>query len=344
MSTTATAAAPQPGAAPTPPAPVTSDAPTTDVPASPTPAPKAIAEEQPAAPEPTTQPTPTPTTTTKPGADVHDDEPQNTLTKKFTDAEWKALKEFRPLLPEILEKAYDEKPDAKSTPITIWGVTLDPSGAKDAKASVVLMKWLRARNLNVNEAKTMMIATLRWRDEFKVEEAMEEQFPEDVFGKLGHVYGKDKEGRPITYNLYGANPDLKAVFGDVQRFIRWRIVLMEKGIEKIDFETVDQMIQVHDYEGVGFNSRDANSKAAAAEATNIFQNHYPEFLSRKFFVNVPSFLTWIFWLFKPIMPAATFAKMKVVGHGPHSIGKELLPLVEADQLPQRYGGSVSDAW
>ena len=49
------------------------------------------------------------------------------------------------LLPDILEKAYDSKEGAKTTPIVIWGVTLDPNGKKDARASVVLMKWLRAR-------------------------------------------------------------------------------------------------------------------------------------------------------------------------------------------------------
>jgi hypothetical protein len=75
---------------------------------------------------------------------------------------------------------------------------------------------------------------------------------------------------------------------------------MEHGIKLIDFETVDQMVQIHgtcelhsipteralilvcavDYEGVGINSRTSNSKAAASECSSIFQNHYPEFLVR----------------------------------------------------------------
>ena len=81
----------------------------------------------------------------------------------------------------------------------------------------------------------MMIATLRWRDEFKVEDAMKETFP-DVFNGFGHIYGHDKEGRPVvcasfsafsivpdracSYNIYGGNNDLTAAFSDVQRFIR----------------------------------------------------------------------------------------------------------------------------
>ena len=66
----------------------------------------------------------------------------------------------------------------------------------------------------------MLVNTLKWRDEFKIDEVLKEQFDPEVFGKLGRVYGKDREGRPVTYNLYGAVKDMKAVFGDVQKFIR----------------------------------------------------------------------------------------------------------------------------
>ncbi|KAF8473628.1 CRAL/TRIO domain-containing protein [Russula ochroleuca] len=280
---------------------------------------------------------------TEPAPADTDEEPQNALTQKFTEKEWAALKEFRPLLPDILEKAYEGKEGARTTSIVIWGVTLDPNGKKDARASVVLMKWLRARNLNLKEAQAMMVDTLRWREEFKIEEVMKETFP-DVFNSFGHLYGRDKEGRPIVYNIYGRNNDLTTAFSDVQRFIRWRVALMEEGVKLIDFETVDQMIQVHDYEGVTLSSRTSNSKAAASAISGIFQDHYPEFLARKFFVNVPSLMTWIFWLFRPVLSPATLAKMKVVGHGPSTIGKELLPLIDDKELPAQYGGVVENAW
>ncbi len=49
----------------------------------------------------------------------------------------------------------------------------------------------------------MMIATLRWRDEFKVEDVMKETFPE-VFDGFGHVYGHDKEGLPVVCAAFSA--------------------------------------------------------------------------------------------------------------------------------------------
>lgn len=145
-------------------------------------------------------------------------------------------------LPEVFAKAYTETTPTP-TSITLWGVTLGPT--PDAKASVLLAKFVRARELNVGAAQEMLVATLRWRDEFKIGEIMQEEFDADVFGRLGRVFGKDKEGRPVTYNLYGAVKDMKAVFGDVQRFIRWRVQFMEQSIELLDFETVDQMVQIH---------------------------------------------------------------------------------------------------
>ncbi|KAF8586320.1 CRAL/TRIO domain-containing protein [Ramaria rubella] len=266
------------------------------------------------------------------------EEPQNALTRKFTDNEWKALKEFRFNLSSVFSEAFPDKSDANTSPIKLWGVVIDPN-KKDARVSVILMKFLRARYLSVTEAQSMLISTLRWRVSFKLDEVMSEEFPSDVFGQLARVHGQDKGGRPVTYNLYGANKDLKAVFGDIPRFIRWRVSLMEKEVALLDFENTDQMVQIHDYEGVTLSSRDANSKIAANEATNIFSSHYPELLYKKFFVNVPTLMSWIYWAFKPLLPSKTFAKLSVVGYGPHTIGKALLPYIEPDQLPERYGGT-----
>ncbi|EPQ56610.1 CRAL/TRIO domain-containing protein [Gloeophyllum trabeum ATCC 11539] len=286
-------------------------------------------QPEPPAPQPTEKP-----------AEPEEPEPQNALTKQFTEQEWAALKEFRKQLPEILADAYPEKHDVRLTPITLWGVELNPNGVKSAKESVVLMKFLRARNLNVSEAREMLVNTLRWRESFKIEDVMKEEFDDKIFGRVGHIYGKDKEGRPVVYNVYGGNT--KEVFSDVQRFIRWRVQFMEKAVMLLDFENIDQTLQIHDYEGVGLRSRDANSKNAASEATNIFGSHYPELLYKKFFVNVPSLMTWIFWLFKPLMSANTLAKMSVVGSGPNAIGKALLPHIDAKELPKKYGGEAPD--
>ena len=72
------------------------------------------------------------------------------------------------------------------------------------------------------EAKTMMIATLRWRDEFKVEDAMKETYPDEL-NVFGHVYGHDKEGRPVVCVAFSLLFVLRSDCACMQvQHIRWR--------------------------------------------------------------------------------------------------------------------------
>ena len=92
-----------------------------------------------AAPLATSTPTPQPTV---------EPELQSALTKKFSDAEWSAVKEFRTVLPLIFEEAFKElKPGKALDPVDIWGVKVDPSrgGVDDPRISVILLKFLKAR-------------------------------------------------------------------------------------------------------------------------------------------------------------------------------------------------------
>ncbi|KAG6812738.1 hypothetical protein H0H92_000955 [Tricholoma furcatifolium] len=333
---TLTAPRPQPEANATPPTVSTLSQP---VSISADPVPGAIPEEEMSAAGSTA--TPTALTANQDSTSAHiapvkeeDTEPQNTLTKQFSDNEWGALKEFRAELPEIFADGFPDDPKASEKPITFWGVNIDP------KAPAGDARW--PRNLSVRDARDMFVSTLRWRTSIDIDAVLKEEFPQDVFGNVGHIYGRDHEGRPVVYNIYGGN-NLAEVFSDTRRFIRWRVALHEKSLTMLDFTEVDQTVQIHDYLGVGLGSRDAKSKAAASEATNIFQSHYPELLHKKFFVNVPTIMNWIFWAFKPLLPAATLAKMSVVGTGHHALQKALLPIIDAKELPKQYGGEA-DGW
>ncbi|KAG6869206.1 hypothetical protein C0993_009069 [Termitomyces sp. T159_Od127] len=223
----------------------------------PSPTPAAVASEDTPAPEPTATSAPSATSQVmKNNTDIMASnetgakdgeliEPQNALTRQFTQREWEALKEFREKLPEIFAEGYPDDPKASARAITFWGISIDPMApAVDARVSVVLMKFLRARNLNVREARDMFVSTLRWRTSINIDAVLKEEFPEDVFGNVGHIFGHDRQGRPVVYNIYGGN-NLTDVFSDTKRFIRWRVALQEKSIALLDFTEIDQTIQIH---------------------------------------------------------------------------------------------------
>ncbi|KAI9492330.1 CRAL-TRIO domain-containing protein, partial [Zychaea mexicana] len=212
-----------------------------------------------------------------------------------------AVSKLKSRLPEVL-KAASKSPE-EPEPYTLWGIALDKDFS-DEKLNVLLVKFLRARDLNLDLASKMLSDSIAWRKEFKADSILDEEFDESVFGGVGYIHKTDKEGRPVCYNFYG-ELDQEAVFGDLQKFIRWRVQLMEKGVKLVDFVNVDTMVQIHDYKGVSMFGRTANSKQATKEIIKIMQDNYPKFLSTKFFVNIPWWGSKIFKLIRPLLPEAT---------------------------------------
>ncbi|KAI9033695.1 CRAL-TRIO domain-containing protein [Phycomyces nitens] len=242
-------------------------------------------------------------------------------------AELAAVEELKARLPAINKEALDTE-----EPYVLWNVPLD-SESTDGRLNVLLVKFLRARNLNVENAATMLTNTLKWRKEFKTDDILEETFDQEVYGSIGYLHKHDREGRPVCYNLYG-DLDQDKVFGQPETFIRWRVQLMEKGVRSIDLVNVDSMLQVHDYKGASMFGRTSNAKAATKEIIAIMQDNYPEYLSTKFFVNVPWWGSTIFQIVRPFLPEATVKKFVVCSSGEIFTG--LTALIDSENLPDQY--------
>ena len=59
---------------------------------------------------------------------------------------------------------------------------------------------------------------------------------------------------------------------------------------------------------------------------------------KKYFINVPTLMSFIFWTFKAILPAKPCAKMSVVGTSTNSIRDTLGEIIDVKEIPKRYGG------
>ncbi|KAI8875161.1 CRAL/TRIO domain-containing protein [Backusella circina FSU 941] len=253
---------------------------------------------------------------------------ENKYVAKFTTTEAVAVEQLKKALPDILDKAF-----GSSDIYTLWGMPLDKD-SNDDRLRVLLVKFLRARDLDLPKAREMLTNTLKWRKEFNADTILEEEFDTSIFNNdIGLLYKTDNEGSPVTYNFYG-KIDQQTVFGDVNRFIRWRIQLMEKGIQLIDFVHNDSMLQVHDYAGASMFGRTANAKEATNKIIKLMQDNYPEFLSYKLFVNMPWWGSKIFKLIRPLLPEATVKKFVLCSND------ELMPTLTAhipkENLPPNY--------
>lgn len=97
-----------------------------------------------------------------------------------------------------------------------------------------------------------------------------------------------------------------------------------------------QTVQVHDYLSVRFLRMDPLVRAASRRTIALFQAHYPEMLSRKFFVNVPLVMGWMFAAMKAFMAKETARKLTMLSYG------EQLVAELGEGVPTEYGGKGGD--
>jgi len=229
----------------------------------------------------------------------------------------------------------------------MWGVELKDS--HHIPTTIVLEKFLRANANDVTKAKAQLNSALQWRKEAQPGKALDEkEFDTERFGGLGFVtlYEKEQGREVVTWNIYGNVKDVKGTFGHVEEFIRWRAALMELSIRELKLNAATEaipdggedpykMIQVHDYHNISFLRMDPTIRVASKKVIEVFGMAYPELLRKKFFVNVPAIMGWVFTSIKLFLSAETVKKFHPLGYG-RSLAGELPEIGE--QLPKDYGG------
>ncbi|GMI83225.1 hypothetical protein like AT1G72160 [Hibiscus trionum] len=271
----------------------------------------------------------------------------------LSDIERKALVELKQLVKEAIdsnlfnsESKSEENPEKgkKQEPkeVSIWGIPL----LKDDRTDVILLKFLRARDLKAKDAFVMIKNTIQWRKEFGIDELLDEDLGDDM-DKVVFMHGKDKEGHPVCYNVYGEfqNKELyQKAFSDEEKrlkFLRWRIQLLEKSIRKLDFSPggVSTIFQVSDLKNSpGPGKREL--RLATKQALQVLQDNYPEFVAKQVFINVPWWYLAFYTMISPFMTQRT--KSKFVIALPAKSAETLFKYIPPEQVPIQYGGLSVD--
>lgn len=83
---------------------------------------------------------------------------------------------------------------------------------------------------------------------------------------------------------------------------------------------------------MSFLRQDPNTKAATKKTIETLSAYYPETLSRKFFVNVPLVMGWMFTAMRVFISVETQKKFTVLSYG-NALVNEL-----GHGVPEAYGG------
>ncbi|KAK6528558.1 Non-classical phosphatidylinositol transfer protein (PITP) [Arthrobotrys megalospora] len=269
--------------------------------------------------------------------------PAEEALPELTNAQWGTispnLAAIYRRLPEILERGKHGE---------VYGVQLIhvvDSTEPAFGTLLILQKFLRANNDNVERASDQLAATLAWRNEKKPLESLTTEHDRSAYEGLGYVQVLPETGEVLTWNIYGAVKDYKKTFGNLDSFLSWRVALMEAAISKLDLANATkpipdfnkgadpyQISQIHDYLNVSFLRMDPDAKAASKATIAVFRDFYPEMLNRKFFVNVPLIMGWLYKATTLVLPEVTVKKFRVLSYG-KDLAAEL-----GDAVPEVYGG------
>ncbi|XP_044051106.1 SEC14-like protein 2 isoform X1 [Siniperca chuatsi] len=123
-----------------------------------------------------------------------------------------------------------------------------------------LLRWLRARNFNVQKSEAMLRKHLEFRKQIKIDTIITEWRPPEVIEKYlsGGMCGYDREGSPIWYDVIGP-VDPKGLFlsASKQDFIKSKIRDCEVLQKECNLQSqrlgrnVESITMIYDVEGLG---------------------------------------------------------------------------------------------
>ncbi|RWV83085.1 hypothetical protein GW17_00055354 [Ensete ventricosum] len=229
---------------------------------------------------------------------------------------------------------------------TLWGVPLLPSKGSE-RADVILLKFLRARDFKVKDAFEMLQNVLVWRKQSRIDSILDEESLGADFVAACYMDGVDRERHPVCYNMPGVFQDDKLyqeTFGSEQgreKFQRWRVQLMEKGIKALDFTPagVASLLQITDLNNSPGPSK-KELRTTMKQVVQLLQDNYPELVARNIFINVPFWYYAFHALISPFLTQRT--RSKFVFARPAKVAETLLRYIPAEAVPVRYGGLKRD--
>lgn len=230
----------------------------------------------------------------------------------------------------------DQINEVEKTKISLLRAKLeiqDPS-SKELDDST-MRRFLRARELDVEKACTMLLKYLKWRRNFVPNGYISEaEVPNELAQKKLFMQGTDKNGRPIIV-LFGAK-HFQNKIGGIDEFKRFLVYALDKLCSRSSQgKGKDKFAVIGDVEGWGYCNSDIRAYLAAL---STLQDYYPERLGKVFLIHVPYIFMTAWKIIFPFIDNNT--KQKIVFVENKRLKATLLEDIDENQLPEIYGGKL----
>ncbi|KZS17891.1 SEC14 protein 2 [Daphnia magna] len=216
-----------------------------------------------------------------------------------------------------------------------------------------IVKWLVARDFDLDQAEKMLRRSVEWRRANRVDEILDQWEPPVALVKYYpmSIIGNDKFYCPVSVVAFG-KADWRGILQSVSKtdYLRYltymaetNYVLMRKN-SLLTGKPVTLQTFIIDMDGLSMRQMSYKPfREVGLEAIKISEANYPESLRRVFIINAPKVFTFVFSMVKPFLHQATLDKISVFGFDRNEWSVALLKEIDADQLPVYYGGTMTDS-
>ncbi|XP_035214971.1 SEC14-like protein 2 isoform X2 [Stegodyphus dumicola] len=239
------------------------------------------------------------------------------------------------------------------------------------------LRFLRARDFNVNLAEDMLRNHLAWRKANQIDNIITDFAPAKKNGQIESSaiseikyesgselrksriavaikylpftrIGFDKDGCPVRYFAFG-NMDSKGILKSVKRneCIRGIIQCFEEDVAAMKEQSkkigkpVQQWTYIFNFDGYTFAK--ATHKPTLETLIALFvqyEANYPERLKAAYIINASVYFSIAFSIIKPLLSGATLKKITIYGRDGWK--NELLKTIDPEVLPAFLGGDRTD--
>ncbi|XP_078520403.1 SEC14-like protein 5 [Lissotriton helveticus] len=210
-----------------------------------------------------------------------------------------------------------------------------------------ILRFLRARDFNLDKAREMLCQSLTWRKQHAVDDILQTWRPPAVLEEYyaGGWHYHDKDGRPL-YILRLGQMDTKGLLKALgeEALLRHVLSLNEEGQKRCEestrrfFRPIWTWTCLVDLEGLNMRHLWRPGVKTLLRLIEVVEANYPETLGKLLIIRAPRVFPVLWTLVSPFINENTRKKFLIFGNNSGPVPSALLDYLDKDIIPDFLGG------